>query len=55
MQDRRQALVASASPLDRARVEHCDPGVEAFVLALDADAFHPAETAADAASEARAP
>jgi 4,5-DOPA dioxygenase extradiol len=44
-------LVARAAAGPDARVEHFDPGVEAFVLALDAYAFHPAEPAAEGASE----
>jgi len=44
-------LVARAAAGPGARVEHFDPGVEAFVLALDAYAFHPAEPAAEAATE----
>jgi 4,5-DOPA dioxygenase extradiol len=43
-------LVARAAAGPGARVEHFDLGVEAYVLALDAYAFHPAE--ADASADA---
>ena len=44
-------LVARAAAGPGARVEHLDPGVEAFVLALDAYAFHPADPSAEGATE----
>lgn len=43
-------LVVRAAAGASARVEHFDPGVEAFVLALDAYAFYPTEAAANPAS-----